>query len=501
MPLFILKQTSLSEDVIIDDGVSKVIHTVVKNSPFIVLIGQRPDSSDASSAPSAKFISFNNYAVNCILLYDTSENKPVDFIKNEPICFKPSVLNNGAALQVEAKLKVLTSKHEDMHFKILIKLLPLNPAAGPQLEVVSRPIKVISKPEQVKKKRKASSAEVEDTLAPLQKNPRVKVNVLPDGVALPLPQAQEGFKSPIVSAATAATISTAATTAPTAQKKLQQSITPGQAGMTTVPAAAAATTTTVNAAGKQQHQMMGCQQGYNSSQPPPPQPQPQQQQQQQQQSAQMYSSLEDLTSSYAITKALDNNIIESLQRIESKETSYLGFIEEVCSFVYNVVGCSGVIPSQQQQQQQQQQFPSEVSLSSTSLGAPGNDVPGQAAAATAATEQNSYYQGNLNNYESDRTVSCLLDSFGRLSQAERAGQVRRVMNVLSAEQKSNMAEMIELFFSEGLESTRNERFRPSGFDGSNGSNSSSGGSSNYFVQQQQSQQYYNDPSDLSNIWM
>lgn len=473
MPLFILKQTSLSEDTVVDGGVSKVIHTVVKNSPFAILVGQGPEG--AAGPITTPFINFNDYTVNCVLIYDTSENKPVDFIKNEPICFKPTVHNDGATLHIEAKLKVLTSKHEDMNFKVLIKLLPLNPIITAPLEIASRPIKVISKPEQIKKRRKGS-ADSDDWLAPAQKNPRVKMNILPDGLILP--QIQQTIKAP-EPVQQQQQPSLTDKVSPSVSAPIIKPILNKSQGQTDYPA------------------------GYNIQQQ-------QQQQHHLQPVSQTYSSLEDLTSSYAITRSLDNNIIESLQRIESKETSYLGFIEEVCSFVYNIVGGSNSFQLQQQQQQQQPQSREEVPLASE-VGAANSLISMAATSPTGNgmpnSEQNPYYQGNANYYESDRTVSCLLDSFGRLSQVERANQVRRVMNVLSAEQKSNMSEMIELFFNEGLENTRNERLRLPTFSSSSsssssvnmGMNSNNGGNpDDYF--QQHPQGYFSDPSDLSSIW-
>lgn len=75
------------------------------------------------------------------------------------------VNESGSKVNVECRLKVLSSQLEDMFFKI--KFIALDPITqreiSPMLTVVSEAIKVISKPEQIKKK-KTSKKTISDAL-------------------------------------------------------------------------------------------------------------------------------------------------------------------------------------------------------------------------------------------------------------------------------------------------------------------------------------------------
>lgn len=63
--LLVLKQQSAAEERITKNGIQKTVHVVVKNSPFIVVVGQNPEvplSFDLSRV-----------AFDCALVYDTDD--------------------------------------------------------------------------------------------------------------------------------------------------------------------------------------------------------------------------------------------------------------------------------------------------------------------------------------------------------------------------------------------------------------------------------------------
>jgi len=94
----------------------------------------------------------------------------VDFVKLKPLEYKVRVNDSGSKVNVECRLKVLSSQLEDMNFRI--KFIALDPITQkeicPLLTTISDPIKVISKPEQIRKKKvskKTISDSVMDDLA------------------------------------------------------------------------------------------------------------------------------------------------------------------------------------------------------------------------------------------------------------------------------------------------------------------------------------------------
>ena len=170
--LKIIRQNSTFEETVHDSGLPKLVRIVIKNSPFLVVVG----ASDSSEK-----IDFNDYFIECTLTYDDGVNKRVDFVKSKPIDYKTSIHSNGARLHIEVKIKVLSSQHEDMNFKVLVQATrrptqrsvitsglssvttgdPTLPNSGTLPNVASMEvlttytsaIKVISKPDQIRKKR------------------------------------------------------------------------------------------------------------------------------------------------------------------------------------------------------------------------------------------------------------------------------------------------------------------------------------------------------------
>jgi len=143
--LVILNHKSHSEEIISKNGIQKTVHIVVKSSPFHLQLGL--------ANPNTCKVDFNQIAFDAQLIYDCDGDKEVDFVKVKPMEFKSTPSENGQILDAELRIKVLTSQHEDMLFKIRIAgANPITREEIPGLAVMSSPIKVISKPEQLKKR-------------------------------------------------------------------------------------------------------------------------------------------------------------------------------------------------------------------------------------------------------------------------------------------------------------------------------------------------------------
>jgi len=151
--LLIVKQNCLAEEAITNkNGETTVVCVVVKHSPFVVKLALSEPSID---------ISCLTFEVK--LCYDSADEKEVDFINSKPLEYKVKTDENKTFVNIECRLKVLTSQLEDMFFRL--RFIALDPISkrelGPNFVVSSAPVKVISKPEQLRKiapslKRKAN---------------------------------------------------------------------------------------------------------------------------------------------------------------------------------------------------------------------------------------------------------------------------------------------------------------------------------------------------------
>jgi len=113
-------------------GNNKKVYVVVKNIGFSFDIQANFDLTKAGLI--AK------------LLYDFDNEKEkleVGYVKTEPFEYKVNMLDNGSKASVEVKIKVLTSQHEDMLFRI--KIAGTDPITHRVVECFTQPIKVISK--------------------------------------------------------------------------------------------------------------------------------------------------------------------------------------------------------------------------------------------------------------------------------------------------------------------------------------------------------------------
>lgn len=152
VPFELLEQSSPYQERITINGVQKRVNVVVKKSPFQLLVGFRLGVNSP--------LDFNNYTYDAVLLYDTHESKPVDYVKDKPVDIRTQVSESGEELNVELKVKVLTSQHENSLFRI--KIIILDPNTGlpihPYWHIITAPVKVISKPE-LSKRKKTSATE------------------------------------------------------------------------------------------------------------------------------------------------------------------------------------------------------------------------------------------------------------------------------------------------------------------------------------------------------
>jgi len=153
--LGLLDVQSHSEEEFSRNGLTKVMHIVVKGSPFHLLVG----------CVSGRPLNFAKVAFRASLHYDCDEFKSVDFVKVEPLEFKYAPNASGDRLEVELRIKVLTSQHEDMLFKVHIQGVdPTTRADIPGLALFTPPIKVISKPEQLKKRQPSKKRSATDAM-------------------------------------------------------------------------------------------------------------------------------------------------------------------------------------------------------------------------------------------------------------------------------------------------------------------------------------------------
>jgi hypothetical protein len=144
--LTIVKQNCLAEESIENkNGDPTTVCVVVKHSPFVVQLSV--NGSNATGWNDLTRMSFD-----AKLIYDTTEAKEVDFIKLKPLEFKVKVEESNLLVNIECRIKVLTRQLEDMFFRL--RFTALDPITKrellPSLTTVSQPIKVISKPEQLR---------------------------------------------------------------------------------------------------------------------------------------------------------------------------------------------------------------------------------------------------------------------------------------------------------------------------------------------------------------
>lgn len=151
--LRVVKQGGTHQEVTVKDGTTKEVYVVVKNSPFQVQVGV--DYGDSPLQAQQAQMNLNHVQLRAELVYDAPGQKLVDFVKMKPLETKFHVNESGSQASVECRVKVLTSQLEDMLF--YIRFFAVDPLSDKELSqrysVFSGRIKVISKPEQQRKRK------------------------------------------------------------------------------------------------------------------------------------------------------------------------------------------------------------------------------------------------------------------------------------------------------------------------------------------------------------
>jgi len=157
MEIQILKQEALYLEKLVKNGGSKEVHYVVKNTPFMIQYGFK-NSGDGGNS-----FNFSKCKVDCSLLYDMNPPKPVDFISKKPMEYVIHPSQNGSECSIEFRVKVLTTQLEGSLFLIKTRLTSPD---GSVIENISRSVKTVSKPEQIRRKmaQDGSSTSTKETL-------------------------------------------------------------------------------------------------------------------------------------------------------------------------------------------------------------------------------------------------------------------------------------------------------------------------------------------------
>jgi len=160
--LRVTQHNTPSDEKFTRNGIVRTVYVAIKNTPFQLSL------SLTNNLIFNQLVDLNHFTLDVRLIYETdsSSEKEVDFVKAKPVEFKQT--NNDRADQtvLEARIKVLTSHHEDMFFRA--KIVALDPKTGreftPSIYCYSEPLKVISKPEQIKKKKPNKKRTLTDML-------------------------------------------------------------------------------------------------------------------------------------------------------------------------------------------------------------------------------------------------------------------------------------------------------------------------------------------------
>lgn len=122
--LYIEKQTSVMTETLKGEE----ILVVVKQTNFIITVASHNHAIDAGE-------------VSCELVYDSPDLQTVSYLVQPPIKYK-ALRANEKTLNIECKLSVLSSQHEDHFFRVRISVVMNDRMIG---QVLSSPLRCISK--------------------------------------------------------------------------------------------------------------------------------------------------------------------------------------------------------------------------------------------------------------------------------------------------------------------------------------------------------------------
>eukprot|EP00029_Vermamoeba_vermiformis_P012812 TRINITY_DN776_c0_g1_i2.p1 TRINITY_DN776_c0_g1~~TRINITY_DN776_c0_g1_i2.p1 ORF type:complete len:279 (+),score=90.87 TRINITY_DN776_c0_g1_i2:184-1020(+) len=103
------------------------------------------------------------------LLYDSEERKPVPYLQKLPLEYFTHLNATGTEVTIEFRVKILTSQYEGSLF--LLKIDAINSKGT--VTAISEPIKVVSKPEQIRRLKSNTPQVKAESLAPAKKRRRV----------------------------------------------------------------------------------------------------------------------------------------------------------------------------------------------------------------------------------------------------------------------------------------------------------------------------------------
>lgn len=134
------------------DGRQRPIAVVIKNSPFLFVLQYTLPASMQQT----------DIMFECVLCYGTEVEKPVDYVRICPIEYRSIPCEVASCIAIEMRIKVLTSQLEDSLFKIVFRGVK-GYEAIPGMQCESELIRVVSKPEQIKKGKKEDGTKISIT--------------------------------------------------------------------------------------------------------------------------------------------------------------------------------------------------------------------------------------------------------------------------------------------------------------------------------------------------
>jgi hypothetical protein len=130
----------LSQETCRNNGKELITHfVVVKNTPFLINISSKDPA-----------VNFKKIKITASLIYDCEPRREVSLLKSSPLEYVTHLSSNGELITIEARLHVLTSQYENSHFRVVLKFN--------DEELLTEPLKVISKADNLKNKDKNSKS-------------------------------------------------------------------------------------------------------------------------------------------------------------------------------------------------------------------------------------------------------------------------------------------------------------------------------------------------------
>eukprot|EP01130_Rhizamoeba_saxonica_P005502 TRINITY_DN2194_c0_g1_i1.p1 TRINITY_DN2194_c0_g1~~TRINITY_DN2194_c0_g1_i1.p1 ORF type:complete len:347 (-),score=44.95 TRINITY_DN2194_c0_g1_i1:32-1024(-) len=141
----LVRQQTLYHEEVTKNGITKKVHYIVKNCPFELTIGLATNPANPN-----KTYNFKNSRLEASLLYDLPTKNEITLVSSKPMSYE-IVSNRGDECSVQIRLLVLSNHYEKCNFLIRFRLF-YGVEGHEFYELVSEPLKCVSKQAQVKKK-------------------------------------------------------------------------------------------------------------------------------------------------------------------------------------------------------------------------------------------------------------------------------------------------------------------------------------------------------------